>query len=228
MHTSDKEYSHDDFNGVSHVSLSQAELREKLKGYYLVRSYAADTEPYNVISDLPEEEGQRIAVKNDPVRGADNYRQRLRTEDWLREHADAAGVEMVKTTPAYFAFTNDPDFIAEVTSERSPHKNLIVLAADEVDLSSWSFTMDDHFFADFGSDEVLPGHAAPHPLHGRVLNAVQLVQALEIYGYPDDPYQHNFEAQMWAREPVLLPSSTRPSAESGPHGNRRTSVTSQP
>lgn len=94
MGTSGKDSSHDDFNGASQVSLSQAELREKLKGYYLVRSYAPDADPYAVISDLPEEEGQRIAVKNDPVRGADNYQQRLKTETWLRQNAEASGVDL--------------------------------------------------------------------------------------------------------------------------------------
>ena len=228
MGISGKDSSHDDFNGASQVSLSQAELRGKLKGYYLVRGYAADADPYAVISDLPEEEGQRVAVKNDPIRGADNYQQRLKTETWLRQNAEASGVDMAKSTPAYFAFANDPDFIAEITAERSPHKNLIILPADQVDLSNWSFTMDDHFFADFDDENAAPSHAEPHPLHGRVLNAHQLVQALETYGYPEDPYKNNFEAQMWASEPSLLQPQTEQKAEIDSHVDRRTSIGSGP
>lgn len=200
---SDK-HSHDDFNGVSQQDLSDQDIRQKLKGYYLVRSYAADADPYAVISDLPEEEGQAIVVKNDPVRGADNYDRRIKTEDWLRKNVQASDIKMDKATPAYFAFTNDPDFIAKITEENSPHKQLITLPADEVDLSNWSFTMDDHFFSDFEADDMTPSHAKPHPLHGRVLNAYELVQALEVYGYPEDPYENNFEAQMWANEPRFV------------------------
>jgi hypothetical protein len=193
------------FNSSSHCSMSQAALSEKLKGYYLVRSYAPDADPYAVISDLSAEEGQRIAVKNDPIRDADNYQRRLKTEDWLRPNAEASGVELSKATPVYFSFTNDPDSIEALTKERSPDKEVVVLPADEIDLSTWSFTMDDHFFANFDNGETSPEHAEPHPLHGRVLNAQQLVVALELYGYPADPSKNNFEAQMWASQPCRVP-----------------------
>jgi len=207
MGQSNESPGHSSFNEASQGKLSLDQLREKLKGYYLVRSYAPDANPYDVISDLPEEEGQRIAVKNDPVRGEDNYRQRIKTESWLRDNAAASNVKMDKDTPAYFGFTNDPDFIVEVTKERNSDKRIIVLPADQVDLSNWSFTMDDHFFAnldDADTEQIAPSHAQPHPLHGNVLNVSQLVQALEKYGCPDDPYKNNFEAQMWAAEPTLI------------------------
>lgn len=213
MGISDKTPCHDDFNGASGTDAAQEDLRAKLSGYYLVRSYAADAAPYDVISDLPAEEGQCIAVKNDPVRGADNYQQRLRTEEWLHENAVESGVAIDKATPAYFAFTNDPDAIIAHTREHAPHKEIIVLPADQLDLSNWSFTMDDHFFADFDDPDAgstVPSHAQPHPLHGRVLNAAQLAEALETYGYPDDPYQNNFEAQMWAAAPTLAGQDQAP------------------
>lgn len=228
MGASGKDSSQSDFNSASQVSLSQAELLEKLRGYYLVRAYAADADPYAVISDLSEAEGQRIAVKNDPIRGADNYQQRIKTETWLRQNAEASDVALDKSTPVYFAFTNNPDFIAEITEQRSPHKNLIVLPADQVDLSNWSFTMDDHFFANFDDGNTSPSHAEPHPLHGRVLNAYQLVQALETYGYPEDPYKNNFEAQLWASEPALLQSQAEPKTKVSSHVDRRTSFGSGP
>lgn len=201
---------HIPFNGAAQASLSQAELRKKLKGYYLVRSYAADAAPYAVISDLTEEEGQRIAVKNDPIRGADNYRQRIKTESWLQEKAAENGVNLRKKTPVYFAFTNDSDYVAQIMQEKSPHKKMIVLPADQVDLSCWSFTMDDHFFADLDKGNTAPSHANPHPLHGRVLNAQQLVHAIETYGYPNDPYKNNFEAQMWASRPTIEQTPSEP------------------
>ncbi|MCB9963805.1 MAG: hypothetical protein H6857_02540 [Rhodospirillales bacterium] len=229
MGTSGTDSSHSDFNGASQVPVSQADLREKLKSYYLVRSYAADADPYAVISDLPEEEGQRVAVKNDPIRGADNYQQRIKTEIWLRQNAEASGVDLAKHTPAYFAFTNDPSFIAKITAQESPHKNLIVLPADQVDLSNWSFTMDDHFFANFDNGNTTPSHAEPHPLHGRVLNALQLVHALETYGYPKNPYKNNFEAQMWANRPSFLqPQTGQMTKIASSHVGGRTSIGSGP
>ena len=207
MALSKKDCSNNSFNNASGASPTAEHFSKKLEGYYLVRSYAPDAEPYDVISDLPEELGQEIAEKNDPIRGSDNYKQRLKTESWLRESASRNGIDMTKNTPAYFAFTNNPDAVVAATSERSPHKKFIILPAHEIDLSNWTFTMDDHFFADFENVEnagVKPSHAKPHALHGRVMNAQQLVEALDKYGYPEDPYQNNFEAQMWAKEPYFL------------------------
>jgi hypothetical protein len=170
-----------------------------------VRSYAKDADPYAVITDLPEDEALDVAIKNDPQRGEDNYRQRVKTENWLRSQAQQSDVNMQKATPAYFAFTDDPAFVLSHVPE---HKESIIIPLENIDLSSWTFTMDDHFFAEFSSGEKdcigAPSHAKPHPLHGHVLNAAQLVQALETFGLPENPFENNIEAQMWAPEPQAL------------------------
>lgn len=194
------------FSGIAaNQEVSPTDLAKKLKGCFLVRSYAKDADPYAVISDLPETEGLEIARKNDPQRGEDNYRKRIITENWLRQGAEKAGVDMQKATPAYFAFTDDLDF---VLSHLPEHKEVIVIPAEKLDFSSWTFTMDDHFFAEFSAGEkdctATPSHAKPHPLHGHVLSAAQLVQALETYRMPQNPFENNFEAQMWSKEPVLI------------------------
>lgn len=195
------------FGDAQGDTLFEAHISERLKGYFLVRSYARSAEPYQVISDLPEDEALRIALENDPIRGSDNYQQRLRTERWLREQVAGGKIQVDKATPVYFAFTKDPGFIVDLTSRTAPHKEVMTLPAHQVDLSNWSFTMDDHFFADFsaeGTEGYVFAHAFPHPLHGRVLSAEELIQAIDTYGYPQDPYKNNFEAQMWAPEATRM------------------------
>jgi hypothetical protein len=201
---------------AARLSFSDEELRKKLSGYYVVRSHAVDADPCAVITDLSEEEGQKIAQKNDPIKGVDNYRVRLKTENWLRSNAERSAVDLSKNTPTYFAFTNDPDAIVAHTRKHAPHKETIVIPVDQLDLSSWSFTMDDHFFASFtdGEEEctIGPSHAKSHPLHRHVLNAAQLVLALDAFGYPENPHDNNFEAQMWSSEPKRLTQDEKPDA----------------
>lgn len=218
-----------EFNDASGAQLSSEELRAKLDGYYLIRAYRVDAGPYAVVTDLPFDEAVAACEASDPNRGLDDpaasggrdqaayMTQRIKTETWLRENASATGVEIAKSNPAYFAFTREPDRVLGHMAGRDGMA-AVAFRADEIDLSNWSFTLDDHFFAslddaDKGGAATLDGYDA-HPLHGRVMNAFQLVSAIEEFGYPDDELKHNFEAQMWAASPTTLDAAAAPAARS--------------
>ncbi len=210
---------------------SGAGNQSKWSGYYLIRSYHKDAGPYDVVTDLSSDEAIATCESKEPGRGreeqtaADGTRDqngymqmRIKTENWLRENAREAGVDMQKQNPVYFAFTREPERFTETMAKRRQDTKTVIFRAEELDLSNWSFTMDDHFFADHdngaeGTKE-LSGFS-PHPLHGRVLSAEQLLAAIEEHGYPENEMTHNFEAQMWAPEPTLLKDpDTAPSASS--------------
>lgn len=200
------------------------------RGYYLVRGYHKDADPYAVVTDLPFAEAVAVCEAAEPGRGLEEatpdgrrdqrayMEARLKTENWLRQKARDNGVLIAKQNPVYFAFTREPERFKAHVAQASPESKLIILAADKVDLSSWSFTLDDHFFADLDSGaegEKKLSHYEPHPLHGKVLNAAQLLAALDDYGYPEDEYAHNFEAQMWAPAPVMKEPVPAPQDQAG-------------
>ncbi len=182
-----------------------------LKGYYLVRSYASDSGAYESVCELPLEEAIAKCAEQEPNRGLDDERNpaeymhhRLETEDWLRSKAEESAVRIDRHHPVYFAFTNDLKTVKDRMMEMRPDNTVIDIPAEKLDLSNWSFTMDDHFFADHvGGDGSNLEDFEQHPLHGRVMSATDLVDAIAAHGYPQDETKHNIEAQMWSSEPIM-------------------------
>lgn len=212
----------------------------KLQGYYLMRAYHKDAPPFATVSDLPDSEAIALCEEKEPTRGLTSMdtegtrdqsaymQKRQQTEDWLRNNARASGTRIDKQNPVYFAFTREPERFREHMAAK-PGMELYESPAADVDLSNWSFTMNDHFFADLDNGDksvkTLKDYP-PHPLHGKVLNAAQLLAAIEEYGYPEDEMVHNFEAQMWADAPTLLPSANTaaPTTESAIAPNRNPEI----
>lgn len=195
----------DGFNNLSGFEELQ---QRRLDGYWLVRRYHKSAMPYDLVTDRPQSAAQDLCDEIEPNRGAHDEQYmvtRLRTEDWLRAGATDSGVTIDRRNPVYFAFTREPKrVISAMTS--NPDYEYVAFRADQVDLANWSFTMDDHFFAtptQGRSDRVQLDGYEPHPLHGRVLSVHDLLDAIEIHGYPSDETSHNFEAQMWAHHPTL-------------------------
>lgn len=211
-----------EFNRASGASMSDEEISNKLQGYFLVRGYHKDASPYAIVTDLSMEEAVALCEAVEPERGMDELseegvrdqdgymQRRIQTENWLRDAARASGVDMAKDNPVYFAFTREPERFTDTMNARRPDTKIVIFPAHELDLSTWSFTMDDHFFAALDSDAaqegVLDGYES-HPLHRKVLSASELVAAIDEYGYPEDEFKHNFEAQMWADEPGFKQNS---------------------
>jgi hypothetical protein len=187
------------------------------EGYYLVRAYHPDADPFAVLSDLLRENIVDVCEKARPEivqslvkDGYDYMEERREVETWLREGARAGGVDIRKENPVYFALTRDPiAFANNYRRARDPHKsdrNAIIIPASEMDLSACSFTYDDSFPGHKVSRGVpLRGGLQPHPLCGVVFNAPQMAEALKTYGEPKPAVPGGFryiEVQMWDRPPV--------------------------
>jgi hypothetical protein len=198
-----------------------------LAGYYLIRGYAKDQDCLSSLMDLPPDEAVAAMKKIHPTRGigpADQdgnrpqkkyYADRKTTDDWLRENAGGtAGVAMERKNPTFFALTKDPDGLVKKMSAAG--HDLLVVAAQDADLSRWSFTFDDSmgsFLSTRGQSVFLPDK---HPMHGKVLNAQQLAAAIETYGTAQsDGGTRNIEAQYWSKEPLkgaVVPGAPKPQA----------------
>lgn len=187
-----------------------------LKGYYLTRIYGGDN-PFTTVMDLFREEGVALCQKIAPNRGmgknpdqAAYLAAREKVEDWLRESAKESGVDIREKNPIYFALTDKPE-------PSTAKRQVVSIPADEVDLSSCSFTYDDSFNSHraftTGGRERANNDVPAHPMHGKVLNAEQLAEALKTHaplGHYDEKGRY-IEVQVWARsleapKPVLSPS----------------------
>lgn len=183
----------------------------ELEGWYLVRAYHKDAEPFAVLTDVLRENMAEICEKVAPVRTpglAEDYdymEERREVENWLRESAKAGGVDIRKENPVYFALTRDPEAFASYMQKPMPgypqraDREVIVIPASEADLSACSFTYDDSF----GSHSAISGEdqgVSRHALHGIVFNAKQMTEALKIHGEPGSP--RYIEVQMWDKPSI--------------------------
>jgi hypothetical protein len=197
----------------------------ELDGYYLVRAYNPDAEPFAVLTDLRENAAD-VCKKARPGIGAekdyDYMKERAEVENWLRGGARAIGVDIRKENPVYFVLTRDPEAYAGYArrpmsgnSERAK-KKVIAIPASEIDLSACSFTFDDSF-PSYKISRGLPlnGCAGPrHPMNGLILNAKQTLTALKTYGEPKtDGMPHGafryIEVQMWDKLSIAAMPAAR-------------------
>jgi hypothetical protein len=187
------------------------------QNYYLVRSYRGD-DPFAVVPDLAHDAAIAVCETNFPWRGTEPggkevlrnqtaYMETRRdTESWLRENATAAGVRIDKENPVYFGLSREPERIKALGG---PEEKFVVFRASDVDLSNWSFTVDDSFSnRNFvRSGQTVYGEA-PHPSHGTVMNAAQIAAVIDRHGGAHaDGTERYFEAQMWARKPTPTPGA---------------------
>lgn len=172
-------------------------------GWYLVRVYNKDAEPFATASDLPRENALDVFKKVAPrivldlAEGQDDMAERTKVEDWLRAGARATGVDIRKENPVYFALTRDPAALIDYLGG-DVDKKVIVIPTSEADFSASSFTYDDSF-PNYKASQGVPFHG-PNPLHGTVFNAEQMREALKVYGEPKaDPLSspRYIEVQMW-------------------------------
>ncbi len=206
----------DGFNNYSGFGELQ---QSRLSDFWFVRRYHNSATPYDLVTDHQQDAAQELSDRIEPNRGAHDEPYmvtRLRTEDWLRDGATNSGVSIDRINPVYFAFTREPErVIAAMTAD--PEYEFVSFRADQLNLSNWSFTMDDHFFArptQGRTDHVQLDGYEPHPLHGRVMNVRELLDAIDAHGYPSDETSHNFEAQMWAHQPAIKQSAVAGSSHS--------------
>ena len=186
-----------------------------LKGLYLTRLYHPGTDPFAVISDLPRAEALELCSKVAPHRrvgdgsgGQEAYLDgRIETENWLRESAKNAGVEIAKQNPIYFTLT------AEDQTDKAPNgMKAVSIPAERVNLKSCSFTFGDSM----GNRTSNAPPDAAHPLQDVVLNVAQAATLIASNGIPGDYIKGGryIEVQMWAqpgaetaRAPAVKPST---------------------
>ena len=117
---------------------AQAAPDPALEGWYLIHSYKGDDPLRSVMEQGSREEIIKLMEATQPFRGigeADEngnrdqsvyYDLRQASEEWLKEKS---GIAPEKGTPAFFAFTNDPDKIIEAMRQRGD-STLVVIPAN--------------------------------------------------------------------------------------------------
>ena len=171
-----------------------------LKGLYLTRHYREGSDPFAVISDLPRETAIELCTKfasqrrvGDGSGGQAAYFDgRIETENWLRESAQNAGVEIKKQNPVYFTLTTD-----DQTLKAHDGMKAVSIPAEQADLKSCSFTFGDSM----GNRTSNAPPESAHPLQDAVLNAGQAAKAIATYGIAGDYLNGGryIEVQMWAQ-----------------------------
>jgi hypothetical protein len=187
--------------------------KNPLKGYYLTRVYKGD-DPFMTIMDLFREDAIAMCRKKTPYRRANMrkdddpiaayYDERLATENWLRENARTAGVDIKAQHPIYFALATKPE-------PADSGRNAVSIPAEEVDLSNCSFTFDDSFI-NYACVEKRAYDSEEHPLRGVVLNAEQAAAAVKKFGLLGtyDKGSRYVEVQMWSRPSIDALPQVRP------------------
>lgn len=190
-----------------------------LSGYYLVRTFTHDS-PFTTLSDLPEDQAQAIMKSNYDHIDDDNMAMRERVQEWLREGAGRANIDMERQNPIYFAVIQDLD---NYKAQLPEGYNAICYPMDQVDLDGWTFTMDDSFIsapAEVKGREYLE-NTAEHSLHGKVLTVEDVANYLGagVLNYEQKGevgHVHQFEAHMWTQIPKLINMAQCPAANFTP------------
>ncbi len=209
-----------------------------LEGFYLLRGYDRDAGVMSSVMDLPKDEAIALMEKIHPHRGTGDadangtrsqekyYTDRKATDDWLRENA---GAVMDRQNPVFFAFTNDPETVKKYMTASG--SDVLVVALKDADLSRLSFTFDDsmgNFFARDGKSHFLNDK---HSLHGTVMDAEAMAQAIAKYGtLQADGTPRTFEAQYWSNKPLkgeVVPGQSRDIPKPDEY-NRNTSTVEKP
>ncbi len=182
---------------------------------FLIRGYQFTDNPYAVIDDLSDEDAQRVSEETFPNRNNDYLSVRRNVTSWLRSKAEESGVRIDKENPVSFAVVLGKNNLDEILNMLGPQDNMVVFKFKDVDITNWSFTVDDAFI---GAPKGLKGsyNDACHPeddLHGQVLNAESLIYHLttghRLEGKTHDTHRY-YEAQLWGKEPTLLKNSVEP------------------
>ena len=183
----------------------QPEQETALSGLYLVRFYRVDN-PFQTLSDLPIDQAQTIMEAANPQVAPDNMQMRHNIEDWMRETVQREGVTQERQNPIYFAIERDLGQFDDILNRGA---SMEVYALDNVDLSGWTFTLDDSSAS--APPEVLktqrPVETPEHDLHGSVMTQNALKEYLEKEGFPNEVIggkARYFEAQMWTNEPNII------------------------
>lgn len=190
-----------------------------LSGYYLVRTFTHDS-PFTTLSDLPEDQAQAIMKSNYGHIDDDNMAMRGRVQEWLKEGAERANIDIQRQNPIYFTVIKKLD---DYKAQLPEGYKAIGYPMDQVDLDGWTFTMDDSFIsapAEVKGREYLE-NTDEHSLHGEVLTADDVANYL---GAGVSKYEqkgevghvHQFEAQMWVQTPKLINSQICPTASFTP------------
>ncbi len=182
-----------------------------LKGLYLTRLYNAKSDPFAVVSDLPRDQAVILCADVAPWRrvgdgsgGQEAYFDgRVETENFLRDSARAAGVDIKKQNPIYFTLT------AEDQTDKAPQgMKAVSIPAEQADLKSCSFTFGDSM----GNRHVHEKPETTHPLQDAVLNARQIAMVVAKEGLPGDYIKGGryIEAQMWTAPPAEFGAKPAP------------------
>lgn len=188
---------------------------------FLVRGYQFVDNPYAVIDDLPDEEARRVSEEAFPdKRNHDYVEVRRKVTSWLRAEAEKIGVRIDRQNPVSFAVVLGENNLNEILKMLGPQDNMVVFRFNDIDLTNWSFTVDDAFI---GAPKELKGSYSDvgHPedgLHGQVLNSEGLIYNL-LMGHRLEGKAHDadryYEAQLWGKEPKLLKNSAKPLVYNG-------------
>jgi hypothetical protein len=175
-------------------------------GWYLVRAYHKDADPFVTVMDLPREEVLDIYKKIAPIvvenlaKGNDQLKKRREFENWLREGARTSGVDVRKENPVHFVLTRDPEAYAGAVLQPMPdapqlaERKIIVIPVSEANLSACSFTYAPHRDVSRSVDDVL-------------CNAKQIAEVLKTSGGLDATGRY-IRAQMWDRPSVDVSAAT--------------------
>jgi hypothetical protein len=164
------------------------------------------TDPFAVVTDKPREEAVTLCSKfagHRQVAGHPGDQEaymdgRIETENWLRDSARAVGVDIRKDNPVYFTLQKYP----HRDEDLKPGKKAISIAAEQVDLSTCSFT-----YGDSVGNRTSTSREGPGPLDGTVMNAQQIAKVLETMPVDGDYIKGGryIETQMW--ETPALPTA---------------------
>jgi hypothetical protein len=181
-----------------------------LKGWYLTRVYQEGAAPFEVVTDKPRGEAVGLCSKfagHRQVAGHPDDQEaymdgRIETENWLRDSAKAAGVDIRKQNPVYFTLQQYP----HRDEDLKPGKRAVSIPATQADLSACSFT-----YGDSVGNRTSTSSEGPGPLDGVVMNAQQIARLLETTKVEGDYIKGGryIEVQMWA---VPRPEFANPGA----------------
>lgn len=195
------------------------------EGLYLIRTHNQDAGPYDVLTDLSEADALTLAKELEPTRGAGvsddlgnrdqslYLLQRKEVDAWLKSSAIQMGINVERENPVHFALAKDPQPFIDAWINKNPNSSLAaaveqrpfatvtIIPADQIDLSSWTFTGEDSFLAS--------GILGPtdHPAGSQLMSAGDLLKSIEEHGFTDyggEDRMPTYEAQMWSQEPLFL------------------------
>lgn len=178
-------------------------------GYYLVRNYK-DSNPYSIITDLSFEEADKVSRQAYPQRTENYMTQRYDIDAWLRKKATEKDVTMDREHPISFSLVND---LKKWEQSLNPNDGRIIIPFKDVDLSSWSFTLDDSFVS--APESVTTGNRdwteqyGKNDLHGKVFDQNEIIGILKDGKFPEGEIggtPRYFEAQLWGDVPKLIHS----------------------